>query len=113
MKNSTKLILISILSCTLFTFSACRKISHYKYTGKIISVGTDCNDTYIIEVDQNINGANNNYKTFYAEQLPDDFKMMGLKIKFNCRTSEASELSPCTTMGITYPHITITEVEER
>lgn len=80
MKTQTKkLIKLSFLiAVTLLMFSNCRKLSHYTYTGKIISKDLDCGDTYIIKTDQKIKNVENIDNTYYADQLPDDYKKNGL-----------------------------------
>jgi len=111
--NAIKLFLFIVLCSTVFAFSACRKLSHYKYTGTVISKGTDCGETYIIKVDQKIKNVDNKWDIFYADQLPDKYKNDGVEIKFNCRKPLDSELYPCTCLGIGYNHIIITEIEEK
>jgi len=109
--NIGRALLLSFILALAFT--SCRKFSHYKYTGLVVGKGIDCGETFLIKSNQKINDVDNLDLTYYADQLPNDMKIDGLEIKFNCRVPTASELYPCTSLGAAYSHIVITEIEKK
>lgn len=95
-------------------FTTCEKDrTEYDFEAIVLSIGTDCGDTWLISL-TNLNGdpeiADN---TYYADNLPEEFKFEGFEIKLNCRKPGNDEFYPCTTLGPTYPHIVVTECKNR
>ncbi len=109
--KSLSIILLCLSGLVLTTCEKDR--TEYDFEAIVLSIGMDCGDTWIISL-TNLNGdpeiADN---TYYADNLPDEFKTEGLEIKLNCREPGNDELYACTTLGPTYPHIIVTECEKR
>jgi hypothetical protein len=87
--------------------------TEYDFEAIVLSIGTDCGDTWIISL-TNLTGdpeiADN---TYYADNLPEEFKIEGLEIKLDCRLPENDEYYACTTLGPAFPHIAVTGCEKR
>jgi len=83
------------------------------YSVTVLGRGLDCGDAYLIKFDNDVSGLPENTfdNTFYEINLPDEYKIEGMKIKVEFREPANDEIMVCTTMGIGYPQIYITKVE--
>lgn len=102
----------------IITFYSCYKDSvepKFSYEAEVIGRSLDCGD-FEIKITRGtqkarlVTGINSNIYT--AKNLPEDLKVKELKIKLNVRKIKTTELTPCTTLGIPYPWIFITEAEK-
>ena len=50
--------------------------------------------------------------TYYADKLPPQLKVAGLKIRLNSRKSANEDLYACTTMGPGYYHVIVINSEK-
>jgi hypothetical protein len=87
--------------------------TEYDFEAIVLYRGLDCGDTWVIGL-TNLNGdpeiSESNY---YADNLPEEFKIEGLEIKLDCRLPENDEYYACTTLGPAFPHIVVTGCEKR
>ena len=74
--------------------------------------GIDCNESYLIKFDDTVSGLPHNTfeNTFYEINLPDAYKVDGLRINVTFREPTNSELMTCTSQGPSYPQIFIINV---
>ncbi len=87
--------------------------NHFKV--KVIGKGQDCEDTYLVEFQNKLEevyqvAGGEYWTTFYADSLADIFKLNNLELLIKFRNPKQDEISPCTALGPTYPHIVITDV---
>ncbi len=105
-------VFLSILITVNFLIS-CEKdnnskdIDSFQFEATVINKGMDCGETFIISLKSIDTDSNIEDGTYYADNLKSDFKVPGLKIYLNCREPNNDELYPCTTVGITYPHVIV------
>lgn len=100
-----------------FTFIGCEKETdsenekEYQFEATVIGKGLDCGDTYLIDLKITIGNSDIVEGTYYADDLSSDLKVVGLKIKLNCRKPNDDELYVCTTMGPSYSHVIVIDAE--
>ena len=83
------------------------EIEGYQFEAIVKGKGLDCGDTYLIDL-KKLNGeAEIANGTYYADNLPPDLKVAGLKIRLNSRKPTNDELYACTTMGPGYSHLIV------
>jgi hypothetical protein len=98
---------------SLLAISCCKNEIENEWSNvTVIGKGLDCGNTFLIQFDENVTGLpdNTSNKTFYAVNLPEEYKVSGKKIIVEFREPNTSEMIVCTTMGIGYPQIYITKV---
>jgi len=98
---------------SLLAISCCKnEIEDKWYNAIVIRKGMDCGNTFLIQFNEDVTGLpdNTSNKTFYAINLPEEYKVSGKKIIVEFREPNTSEMIVCTTMGIGYPQIYITKV---
>ena len=98
---------------SLLAISCCKnEIEDKWYNATVIGKGLDCGNTFLIQFNEDVTGLpdNTSNKTFYAINLPEEYKVSGKKIIVEFREPNTSEMIVCTTMGIGYPQIYITKV---
>ena len=93
--------------------SSCNKESVTASNTKVLSRGMDCGDTFLIQFNDGVAGvpANNYDNIFYADNLPEAFKVENTTIHVSFRVPTDSETMACTAQGIAYPHIYILQAE--
>jgi len=85
------------------------EIEGYQFEATVKGKGLDCGDTYLIDL-KKLNGESGIANgTYYADNLPPDLKVAGLKIRLNARKPTDDELYACTTMGPGYSHLIVTD----
>ncbi len=79
----------------------------------VLRVGMDCDNTYLIKfVDGYSNTPQNSTQnTFYAINLPEEYKIENLEIHIDFRLPNENEILNCTSQDISYPQIYIENVE--
>ena len=110
MKNN-----IFIIISLTFIIISCSKdeANNDIFNAKVLGKGLDCGNLFLIKFNNDVSGlpVNNFDNTFYAINLPEEFKTEGEQIKVEFREPKNDEAMACTTLGIGYPHIYITKVE--
>ena len=98
---------------SLLAISCCKnEIEDKWYNAIVIRKGMDCGNTFLIQFNEDVTGLpdNTSNRTFYAVNLPEEYKVSGTKINVEFREPNSSEMIVCTTMGIAYPQIYISKV---
>jgi len=98
---------------SLLVMSCCKNEVENEWSNAIvIRKWLDCGNTFLIQFDEDVTGLpdNNSNRTFYAVNLPEEYKVSGKKINVEFREPNSSEMIVCTTMGIGYLQIYITKV---
>lgn len=103
-------ILIIIIGIQLVSCEKEKEIE-YQYEAIVLGQGIDCGETYLIELTGLSGEVEFENGTYYADNLPSEFKINGLKIVLNCRELHADEIYACTHMGPTYPHVVVLNSE--
>ncbi len=107
-------LVLAVLSIGIL-FSSCNKeddntaIENFRYEATVISQGLDCGETFIVSLKSIGSDTGIEDGTYYADNLDPDLNIKGLKINLNCREPNDDELYACTTLGLTYSHIVVTE----
>jgi hypothetical protein len=80
---------------------------------KVLRVGMDCGDTYLVKFFDGYSNIPQNtaQNTFYAINLPEEYKIENLEIHINYRLPNENEILNCTSEDIAYPQIYIENVE--
>ncbi len=92
----------------------CDKKQNDNFNAKVVGVGLDCGDAYLIRFYDNVENVPNNdtENVFYAINLPDEYKKKDLEINIiKFREPTANEMMNCMTQGITYPQIYIEDIQ--
>lgn len=109
MKHSQ--ILLFIMIALLFSYCEKREEKSFQFQAIVGNKGIDCGDTYLIDL-TNISGDSTiKNGVYYAFNLPENMKIQGIEILFNCRVPKYDEIRACSMMGPTYPHIWISDVQ--
>jgi len=98
---------------SLLAISCCKTEVENKWSNAtVIGKGLDCGNTFLIQFNEDVTGLpdNTSNRTFYAVNLPEEYKVSGTKINVEFREPNSSEMIVCTTMGIAYPQIYISKV---
>gem|GEM_PF-3391126 len=79
------------------------------FNAKVLYIGIDCGDTFLIQFNDNAINVPENYtdNIFYAINLPEEYKIEGLDINVNFREPYEEETMVCSMMGFGYPQIFI------
>jgi hypothetical protein len=80
---------------------------------KVLRVGMDCGNTYLVKFFDSYSNIPQNtaQNTFYAINLPEEYKIENLEIHINYRLPNENEILNCTSEDIAYPQIYIENVE--
>ena len=80
---------------------------------KVLRVGMDCGDTYLVKFFDSYSNIPQNtaQNTFYAINLPEEYKIENLEIHINYRLPNENEMLNCTSEDIAYSQIYIENVE--
>lgn len=80
---------------------------------KVLRVGMDCGDTYLVKFFDSYSNIPQNtaQNTFYAINLPEEYKIENLEIHIDFRLPNENEILNCTSQDISYPQIYIENVE--
>jgi hypothetical protein len=80
---------------------------------KVLRVGMDCCNTYLVKFFDSYSNIPQNtaQNTFYAINLPEEYKIENLEIRINYRLPNENEILNCTSEDIAYPQIYIENVE--
>lgn len=102
--------------CLFVLVISCTKYSQDDATtfagATVLAKGLDCGNSFLLKFDEDVTGLpENSENTFYEINLPDEYKTEGRKIKVTFRSPKPDEMMACTTMGIGYPQIFITNVQ--
>ena len=105
-----------LLLSILFIFSSCNKesvTSKRVYNAKVLSLGIDCGDTYLLQFKEGVAAipSNSFNNIFYAVNLPDAYKIDNTEVFVKFREPTNSEIPACTSEGIAYPIIYIISAE--
>ena len=103
--------LIIILMGVFIIITSCEKKEKAidRSNATVLTKGIDCNESYLIKFDDTVSGLPHNTfeNTFYEINLPDAYKVDGLRINVTFREPSNSELMNCTNQGPSYPQIFI------
>jgi hypothetical protein len=108
------LVIISGLTILLISCGTIDKLADNTfYNVTVLGKGMDCGNSFLIKFEDDINGLpQNNWDSIFHEiNLPDKYKIVGMKIKVSIRKPNNNELKPCTAMEPAYPLIYIIEVK--
>ncbi len=120
--NQTKLIIF--ISIFLFIGSSgCKKDELHEewFNAEILGKGIDCGDTYLISFIQTDKEEileileieeDGLFPTYYALNLPNEYKIEGLKVRVKFGRPTPNVDIPCTTLGPGYHHIWISQIEK-
>lgn len=106
-----KKVFVCLIVVAGFLFCSCEKDNEYQFEATVLGKGLDCGETFLIDLTNISGNAEIMDNTYYADNLPSDLKINGLKIKLNCRFLKTDETYACTTMGITWSHVFVIEAE--
>ncbi len=101
---------IILLSLAMLLILGCSNNPDDKiYNATIIGVGLDCGNSYLIRFEKNAIGVptNTSQNIFYEINLPNQFKVNGLKINVAFRQPTNNEIMVCTALDYAYPQIFI------
>ncbi|MCT4643466.1 MAG: hypothetical protein N4A74_00660 [Carboxylicivirga sp.] len=101
-----------LLTFSLTLLLSCEKeedIYDFQFEATVIGKGSDCGDTYLISLKNRGGSTSIIDGIYYADQLKSEFKVSGLKLYLNGRKPYDNEMHACSTLGIPYPHIVITD----
>jgi len=84
----------------------------YQFEATVIGKGLDCGDTYLIDLKKVMGDSKIANGTYYADKLPPQLKVAGLKIRLNSRKSTNQDLYACTIMGPGYSHGIVIDSEK-
>ncbi len=107
----------------LFSTGSCEKeeLENEWFNAEVLGMGIDCGDTFLINL---MEGDREKifqilkierdawFPTYYAFNLPNEFKIEGLQVRVKFRRLTPDEDVPCTFMGPTFGHIWIKKIEE-
>lgn len=83
---------------------------------KVLGKGPDCGDVFLVEFIEKLNEVEartgEKSQTYYADELPNEFKKDNIELLFKFRNPTENELYPCTTFGPSYPHIIVLDVKQ-
>lgn len=82
---------------------------NYEFEGVVLGKGIDCGDTYLVDLKKKNGDSDIKSGTYYADNLPQEFKVKGYKMKMNCRKPNSEEAYPCATLGLGYNHVIVME----
>ena len=104
--------IIAILA--LSQIFGCKKVEHLTYlnTAIVLEKGLDCGETYLIEIESDETSKRRLPNVYYADLLPEEFKIKGLKIQLNYREPTTDEMYICTEMAFYYPHIIVIDAKQ-
>ena len=109
--RSLSVILLFLSGLVLTTCEKDR--TEYDFEAIVLSIGPDCGNTWIISLTNLDGDPEIADSTYYADNLPEEFKIEGLEIKPDCRLPENNEYYACTTLGPAFPHIVVTGCKKR
>lgn len=112
-------LLLLLLSGFLISTLACQKDespAQPAYLAQVLGQGPDCGDTYLVRILNDstyIHDITGSYdRVYYADNLPEAQKRTDLLLNIEFRNLRDDELYICTTFGIPYRHIYITDSKE-
>lgn len=105
-----KTILFSLLA--LFTLSCTNNDEDINYNATVIGMGSDCAGSYLIKFDDNLSNVpkNTSENVFYEINLPNQYKIKGLRINVLFRLPTNNETMVCTFRDYSYPQIFIDKI---
>lgn len=111
-----KRINLIIIGLTFLIISCSEKVTEIyedPFNATVLRQGMDCGKAFLIQFNDNVSGLpiNTRDNIFYAINLPEEYKINGMKIKVEFREPFNNEIMVCTAMGPGYPQIYITKVE--
>ncbi len=112
-----KINIILILIIGVLVLGGCGKddknIPQNDFNAKVLGVGVDCGDTYLIQFYESAENVPNNdtKNVFYAINLPDEYKKKDLDIFIIFREPNDKEIPNCTMLDIAYPQIYVEKVQ--
>lgn len=83
----------------------------YEFEAKVLGKGIDCGEAYLIDLNKTTGDSDIKNGTYYADNLPEELKLKGTRMKLNCRKPTIDEAYPCTTLGLGYFHVIVIESE--
>lgn len=82
----------------------------FEPNARVISLGLDCGNSYLIELDSDIENLPNSINNiFYEINLSEEYKIDGLELLVEFREPTSQELMNCSSQGSAYTQIFITE----
>jgi hypothetical protein len=83
------------------------------FTVRVVGRGMNCGDVYLVEFVDDVFKmyevvGSDEFKTFYADSLPEQFKQKNLTLLVKVRKPTPAERYECKSLGPSYPHIIIT-----
>ena len=85
----------------------------YEFEATVLGKGIDCGGTFLIDLSRKHGDSDIKNGTYFADNLPDELKVKGIKLKLNCRKPTIDEAYPCTTLGPGYYHVVVLESVEK
>jgi len=97
----------------LLQFCDSTESANFDFEATVVGQGMDCGDMFLIDL-VNLTGedaiSNGRY---YADDLPERYKIQGMEIKLNCRFPNEDELYACTTFGSGFSHVYVLELKAK
>jgi len=115
MKPLTLFITLAIVS-TYFSCEKNNNVNNYQFEAEVLGQNSDCG-LFAIKFTDNLDKVMAIAETsvsgdiYIARNLPDDLQIQGQMIILNIRKPKASELTPCTALGPSYPWIYVTNAK--
>ena len=90
-----------------------KKSNNYQFEGTVLGKGLDNGETYLIALTNLGYGSEIKDGTYYADNLSDEMKVSGLKIRMNCRLPGIDEIQACAILGPAFDHVVVTDCEKQ
>lgn len=85
----------------------------YEFEATVLGKGIDCGGTFLIDLSRKYGDSDIKNGTYFADDLPEELKVKGQKLKLNCRKPTIDEAYPCITLGPGYNHVVVLESIEK
>jgi len=90
------------------------------FNAEVLGKGIDCGDTFLInfmegdkeKIYQILKMEDAWFPTYYAWNLPNEFKVEGLQVRIKFKSPSDEDVPPCTCVGPGFGHIWIKKVKE-
>ena len=105
-----------VLSCGGSSQNPTEDLRGY-FTVRVVGRGMNCGDVYLVEFVEDLFEmyeivGSDEFKTFYADSLPAQFKQKGQMLLVKFRKPSPAEQYECRSLGPSYPHIVITAAQK-
>ena len=112
------IIIILLFIGNMFVQCEKEELSYVEFNVVVYGKGLDCGDLFLLKFSDNLDAlyqitGEKNWQIFYAYGLDEKFKVKDVKLSVKIRKPTKDEIFACTTLGISYPWITIITAKNR